>query len=423
MFRLPSDRRLLMNIAFIYTLQVSNYFFGYVSTPYLTRMLGVASYGSLSYCVSTNAYLWMLLDWGFGVGAVRQVAAARGDPAALGVIFWRTIGGRVLLAVPAVVLLLLAYAARPQLPIVLVSGGLTILGGVLASDWFVQGLERMGLYLITSVASRGLTLLLIVLLVRGPADMPIASVVQGLNGLLGGASGFILVLACYRLGAPRVRWRLAAREAWDFRHYFVARSTSILYVSAPAIVLGIVSTAVAMGTFAGADKIARIAVTLVGPLSVALTPRVFALMAASKDRAGQVSGRFVLIQLAITLMISAGLFCLARPIADLVLGRAFADSAAIIRILSPLPVLIGLNGALGNQFLVPLNLARELSRANVTAGALYLGLLIVLSHALGATGAAWALIGSEVLLNAMLLNVLLSKERAHLLKAFGLAAR
>jgi len=416
-----SKSRLLKNLSFVYLLQISNYLLAFLLTPYLARTLDVSGFGSYSYCLSVNAYLWMLIDWGYGTGAVREVALNREDPDKLRSVFWTILRGRFLLAIPATGLLMaFAVIGKANIPmIVIASGLLTIVGATLSCDWFVQGVERMGIYLFTSLAARIATVVLTLVLVRGPEDMWIAALLHGGIGIFGGVAGFVVVCLLYRMRYERGSLRISMRQILEFRHYFLLRTNALLYVLAAPVVLGIVSTASQLGLFAGADKIARIAATMVGPLSLVIAPRIFATMGSSRQAAARISGRFVAVQFMLTGSASIGLFVLAKPLAHIILGASYGGSVDIIRLLSPLPLVIGLSGALSNQFLVPLGHAKQLSRITLFTSLFYICALFALCYAFGANGAAGSLMLAEALMIVGCATILLLRERAYLSEALA----
>jgi PST family polysaccharide transporter len=419
------DKALLLNVALVYVLQGSNFLLGFIAAPYLSRALGVEGYGAYAYCVSANTFVWILIDWGYGVGAVREIAITRNDPAELRRSFWRAVSGRMVMALPALGLLVaLAVLNRANPPwVVLVSGLLNMAGAVIACDWFVMGVERMGVYLVTSVGARAATLALILVFVHQPGDAGAAGIISGLGGAFAGAAGWIAVTRLYPMGRPSLDWRRGLEQVWDFRHYFISRSNALLYASAAPVLLGLAASPAALGVYAGADRIVRVCIMVVTPLSIALAARVNAAMAASRRAAGAISGRVVLVYLALTIPMSVLLLLFAEHIAVLVLGEHFRSAGGIIRLLAPLPVLMALSSSLASQFLVPLGRARSLSRVTLVSSFLYLVALVALGVLAGAAGAAVSYVLAEICLVAGFSLVLLRHDRSYLALAFGHALR
>jgi O-antigen/teichoic acid export membrane protein len=403
----------IKNLSFLYILQISNYLFSFLLTPFLARVLGVEGFGNYSYCLAANAYLWMLVDWGFVVGGVQEVALHRESHEKLTSVFWKIIVARTELCATGL-LLLCAFTMAADAHfrwIVFASGLLTLVGAMLCCDWFVQGMERMGLYATISIASRLFCTLPTFLFVRAPEDVWIAAGLHGAQGLFTGLSGFVTVLFFYRFRMHLPALRDAGRTIVSNFSYFLSRTSGLLYVGLPPLVLGIFSSTAQVGLYSGPDKIARICVTLIGPISAIVAPRVFSSMSQSPRAAAMLSGRYVLIQLAITAPIALGLFCFAPRIIHIVLSDRYGDAGNILRVLSFLPILLGLSSALNVQFLAPLGRRRELAVMTVGTSAVYLVVITLLSAWFGALGASFALLASELILIGVALTTLLRHEK------------
>ncbi|MCB8881742.1 oligosaccharide flippase family protein [Acidisoma cellulosilytica] len=406
-------KRLGRNLVSTTVFQASGYLLAAINVPYLTRTLGVADYGVLAFVISINAYLYIIIDWGFSLGSTRDVAQASGDEDKLRDIFWRTMTAKMLLSLlsTAVLFALLPLNRVPAPIYLLLPGLLNIFGAVVTVDWFVQGLERMGMFTIYSIAGRSLVVLLTFIMVHGPKDTWIACALQGVGSIASGLAGFYIACRYLKMGRPRFPLRSAVRQIWQYRHYFLSQSSWIAYSTAAPLVLALVAGSAQVGLFAGADRMTRIAMALTVPASMVMYPRVNALLAQSRLAAAKVAGPFLGFQLLVAVALGAVFFLGADPIATIVLGPQFHKSADVLRWLSALPLLTGIAGTLARQFLIPLGWSRDVSRITIVFTLLYLVLLVGGCFAWGATGAAIALITSELLLSAAFTLHLLKHER------------
>jgi PST family polysaccharide transporter len=419
-----SNKRLLQNIVSITAFQASGYILAMINVPYLTRTLGVAEYGVLAFTISVNAYLFLLIDWGFSLGASREVARAKGDEKRIREIFWQTITAKGILSFLALAALA-AVAALHHVPnvryILLLPGALNIISAVLSVDWFVQGLQRMGLFTVCSICGRALVVGLTFFLVHGPENVSRACCLQVLGGLLASFAGFVIARRYLKMGQPMIPLRQAVGQIWDFRHYFLIQSSWIAYSTAPPLVLTIVSGSVAVGLFAGAERLIRIAMSLIFPLTTALYHHGNALVAESRDAAVAMGGLLLAGQTVFGLALFAVFLLGANPIVAIVLGSQFSASAEVLRCLAVLPLLTGIGGALSTQLLIPLGWRREVSSIVVRCTCVYLVSLVVLCHYAGALGAAIALILAETLITIGFVGLLLRHERQFALAAFRAA--
>jgi PST family polysaccharide transporter/O-antigen flippase len=415
-----SAKGVIRNLASTTVFQASGYVLAMINVPYLTRMLGVEDYGVLAFVISINAYLFLIMDWGFSLGSTRDIAQAQGDVELIRRIFWQTLTAKALLSLGATVVLVAVVGMhRVPSPIyLLLPGLLNIVGAIFSVDWLMQGLERMALFTVYSVGGRAAGVLLTFVLVHGPADTWIACALQGVGAIAGALAGFVLACRVLDMGRPRIHFGGAARQIWDYRHYFLSQSSWIAYSTAAPLFLTFASGATAVGLFAGADRVARIVMGLIVPLSMVMYPRVNALMTRSREAAAHVAGPFLALQIMFASVLTIVFFCGAVPIVTLVLGARFSAAAEVLRWLSALPLLTGIAGTLSRQFLIPLGWDRAVSRITLVCTAIYLVLLAVFCRAYGAPGAAIALILTEAIHCVAFLRLLYRHERSFTINAF-----
>ncbi|GAB0117741.1 flippase [Acidisoma sp. 7E03] len=417
-------KRLARNLVSTTVFQASGYILALINVPYLTRTLGVADYGILAFVISINAYLYLIVDWGFSLGATREVAQARDNPAQLREIFWKTMTAKAVLSLLATAILfgVLALHQVPSPLYLLLPGLLNVIGAVFTVDWFMQGLERMGVFTLYSIAGRSLVVLLTFLLVHSPADTWIACALQGGGGLFSGLAGFIIARRTLDLGRWHVPMRAACRQIVEHRHYFLTQSSWIAYSAAAPLVLALVAGSSAVGLFAAADRITRVALMIALPVSMVMYPRVNALMAQSRESAARLAGHFLCFQVLLGVTIGAIFYLGADLIAAILFGPGFHGSAAVLRWLAALPLLTGLGGALSRQFLIPLGWSRTVSRISMSYTVVYLFLLTGACYRFGAVGAAMALVVTETMLSGTFALCLLQRERSFTLAAIAAVA-
>lgn len=416
-----SKKRFIRNLASTTVFQASGYILAMINVPYLTRMLGVADYGVLAFVISINAYLYLIIDWGFSLGSTRDIAQARGDVPTIQRIFWQTMTAKAMLSVCATLILfgVICLHRVPSPIYLLLPGLLNILGAIFSVDWLVQGMERMGLFTLYSVGARSLVVLLTFIMVHGPQDTWIACALQGMGAIFASFAGFIITCRFLDVGRPHFAIRAAARQILEYRHYFLSQSSWIAYSTAAPLFLTLAAGSTAVGLFAGADRIARVAMAMIIPLSMVMYPRMNALLARSREAAAAMAGPFLALQIVFSLVLTALFFFASVPIVTLVLGARFSGAAGVLRWLSLLPLLTGIAGTLSRQFLIPLGWSREVSRITLICTAIYLVLLAAFCRSMGAEGAAIALIITECLLSIAFMMFLYKKERAFAIKSLA----
>jgi PST family polysaccharide transporter len=413
------ERRVLKNAFFLALTQGANYGFALISVPLLARRLSPDGYGVVALSIAINGFLWLIVDWGFALGATREVARSEGDGSALSATLSETLGAKMLLAVVAglVFTALGVWNVIPHFEVLAASAILTLIGAVIACEWLFQGLQTMGSTMIASLVARGTPVILVLLFVTSPREMPTAVLIQGFGGLLYGFMLIALSLRVVQLGdAPSLR-TVSGRIA-ENRHYFFTQSAWLVYALGAPLSLSLLSGDVQVGLFAAGEKIVRVVSILPAPLATALFPRVNHLMVASPTRAARLGLGALALQLTFGAVAALVLFVAAPLIVRTVLGAAFMHAIPVLRILSVFPLLIGITGCLSNQFLIPLGQTKAMSHVAMGASASYVVMLLIASHFWGAVGAALALITAEAITVAGFVTILVIAGRNHVLGAF-----
>jgi PST family polysaccharide transporter len=91
---MPQPGSLRKNIAALYALQFASYVIPLLLLPWLTRTLGPAGFGRLSFSIAVMSYFLLLSDYGFNLSATRSVAVHRNEPEERSRIFWNTLAAK-----------------------------------------------------------------------------------------------------------------------------------------------------------------------------------------------------------------------------------------------------------------------------------------------------------------------------------------
>lgn len=391
--------RLRRNIAALGVVQVSSYLIPFITLPYLTRILGPETYGKVVFAQVVMMYFVMLVDYGFSWSATRKIAANRADQAFVSQVFSATWLAQWMLVVLAgvCIALLVTFAPRFEPDAALYAAAFTtVLGNALFPIWFLQGLERLQAVAAIQVMSRVLTLVPIFTLVTGPRDAVVLLLIIGGSTMLGG------LLALYWIHRERLvdwcwpGWGAAFLELREGLSLFGSRVSISFYTNFVPLALGWIAGPVAVANFQIADKVRAAAQGLLSPLSQALYPRMSALFKSDKPAANALGRRSMF---AITVLAGVGgllLFGLSHWIVLLLAGNKFPEAVSVLRWLAFVPLITGLSNMFGVQIMLPNEMNKAFNSILVGAGALGVLAIIPLVEAFQADGAAQAVFFIEL---------------------------
>ena len=390
---------MLKNIASLYSLQLLSYAVPLLLTPYLARTLGPEMFGVNAIWVNIVAYLSLLSNWGFDLSASQQVAQCSNDPERLRQIFWDTLLARALLALAGIAILLVLFAIFPALRAhwqVGVASSLALFGAVATVGWFLQGLEKMGAYALASLVGRVGSVPVTLLFVHSPRDAALAAGIQALAVCVSAGASLRSAFRLADLLPARFDLKGAFDQIGHGAQLFMSTAAISLYTYTNILAVGFIAGPVQAGLFDGADRIKRAVQALTGPISNAAYPRINRLVVEAHEKARTTMVWLLIVQAAIGLVLTLGVFVTAPWATAILLGPAYAKATPIIQCLSLNIFLIGVSTVLGVNMMLPLGMKRAFTTIIVSSGLLNLVLLAVLVKPYGAYGAALAVTLTEL---------------------------
>ncbi|MGH9652246.1 MAG: oligosaccharide flippase family protein [Bryobacteraceae bacterium] len=387
----PLSRHLAGDIAALSVVQAINYLVPLITVPYLVRVLQPAHFGLLSFAQGIVLFFSFLTDFGFDYSATRALAAGRRDPESLSRIYWPTLASKlILLCFSAAALFLLAAhvpTMRQASPLIYASF-LYVIGTTLFPIWLFQGTGNLPIAAVLLGAGRLLTVPLLFLFVRNSQDYVIAG---GIQASLEVTAGILALPITFK--RLRVRWYCPSfadivktfAGGWPL---FVSGAAIYASTTSITVLLGFLSGNEQVGYYSAADKMIKACIAASTPMAMALYPHIAALNAESRASALRTIRKSLTATGGIMLLVSLLALVLAPYLCPLLLGSSFAPSIAILRLLSPLPLLYGLMAVLGSQTMVVFGMERELARLTLLSVAITSPVSIVLIVFFGGAGAA-----------------------------------
>lgn len=393
------------NISYLYLLVIAQYMIPLVTTPYLSRVLGVASFGNMGVALALVAYLTLIIDWGFALRGVQEVAQAANDEDEIRRIFWKSFSAKLILTLACLAFLALFLVFSDNLGTrrdVLLATALSVLSSTFGFAWLLQGLESMGTYTTSMLISRILPVPLFFLMIHGPGDAWLVALINSLSGLVATVVSIHAIRRRLDLGRPRLSIRdglESIKEGWSL---FVSTGAMSVYTTTNIVLLGLISGPIEAGYFNGADRLKRAAQAAVSPLSTAMFPRINRLIVKDKSSARKSIFILLLSQGAITLGITLAMLFGSRWITLILLGKGFEPAIPTMRWLSLAPFLIGLSNVFGINMMLPMGMRRAFMVVTMVGGVINTILLIPMAQFYGSSGAAAATVITEAVITIVM---------------------
>ncbi|MGI6605106.1 MAG: oligosaccharide flippase family protein [bacterium] len=285
-FRHPAVR----NVAALYGVQIANYIFPLITIPYVTRVLRPDGWGMVVFAQSLAMWLSLVLEYGFGLSATRDIARNREDRNYLTQVAAGVLGAKGILAFGTLLAALILYRLVPvlqQFPSYLLIAWVSAVAQGLNPLWYFQGTERLQLPATLSIGSRFFAAILTFVIVQGQNDGGQLLALQAVSALL---ASIVAITWMYReipFRWPKFEETLfALRSGWTM---FFFRSAVSLYTTANGFILGLFVAPAMIGFYGGAEKINKAFLAMLNPISQVLYPRMNYLIVRDSKRAARLA--------------------------------------------------------------------------------------------------------------------------------------
>ncbi|RDC54255.1 flippase [Pedobacter chinensis] len=354
------------NAAYNIVLALTQVLFPIITFPYASRVLGPEALGAVSFADNFTIYFLILSGLGIPLYGVREVARAKHDSKLLGKTFSELFSIHAMSAIIATGILFLIswYIDKLHSNFALYQIGMAILmGSIFISEWFFQGMEEFRYITLRTVLIRLLTISLMFLFVRGPEDK---NIYYGLNLLIALISGgFNMYFITKRIKISFTNLAIKKHLKPLFLILASAMVTTI-YLVFDTVILGFLTNDITVGYYAASMRIAKISLSVMGAVSLALLPRLTqAFYQQDYSTANGLLNKSIRFVIFLGIPIAMGIFCLANEVVNVFAGSDYLPAANSLRILSCIVIFVGLAQVFSNQILLPLKQERKIFYASI----------------------------------------------------------
>jgi PST family polysaccharide transporter len=390
--------RLSHNIIALMAVQVGNLMVPLVTLPYLARVLGIEVYGLMVWVQAVMLFGVILVDFGFGWSATRDISANRQNKGLVAQIFANTWAVQWALALLfAVCCMSLVYILEgPVTQPELYAAGLGIVfGQVLLPIWIFQGLETLRELAVIQLIGKFIALPLVFIFVNEPDDMIWALVFISFPSMVAGCASLLWLHSQRLVGWVRPdtagMW-LALRGG---ALLFTSRALISLYTTLVPLAVGYWSGTTQLAYFNLADKLRTVVQAMLNPVSQALFPRMSWLFQHNSAEAFVILRKFAVALMAISGFAGIILFVGAESLMVLLGGADFANGAEVLRWLAAVPAIVALSNLMGVQIMLPRGMNAAFTSILALASLISVVFLYSMTNEQGAVGAAQLVLGVE----------------------------
>ncbi len=372
-----------------------------ITTPYISRVLGVRQVGINSYVNTVVTYFSTFSQLGLNLYGRREIAYVRNDREKATGLFWQlvcirgvnfTIG---MLCYGVLIFSANRYTLYYSIYIIY------FIANAVDITWFFQAYEEFRIITIRNFIIKMVNMLGIFVFVHSENDLWV----------------YILMLSISEFVSQAVMW-LGIREKIDFQIpslygmgalfkgsfiMFLPQVITTIYTLLDKLILGLLSNEVQVGLYSQSEKIIKLTMAVITSMGTVAMPRIANDFANGKmemvaERLSK-NRRFVFC-LAVPMI--SGLFGIAENFTSWFFGSGYEEVSHLMVIISPIILLIALSDLYGMQYLVPTGHMREYTISTVAGAAVNVVLNILLVKKYAAAGVSVATVVSEFAVTSLM---------------------
>lgn len=389
------NKKLISNFLSLAVLRGFDLIIPLVTLPYLLKTIGIELYGELAFALSMAMYFGSIIQYGFGVTAVREISLFRGDKAKISNIYSRTITCAMILTAFCTVLFLLITLNIDRFnetAWIFIASFLLIAMQSMFPVWLFQGMERMTYIAYINLSTKVMFLLSLFIFVNTKEDYIL---VPALNAVAASISFISAIVIANNMLEIKYKFP-SVREIIDTlsngKHGFISQIAPSLYNNTTTFALGLFSSSMNVGLFSAACKLIDAINSAGYIIGNTFLPRI------SRDLA--VFKFFQWIMIFTGLLLSLMVLIFPQELSSAIFASNSKELTDCLRLLAGTILLVFLNITYGTTYLICTNQDKRLSLIMFSNSLIFFILGIFAIKIFDLEGAIFTLIASRLFLSS-----------------------
>lgn len=366
-----------------------------ITTPYLSRVLGVENIGIYSYTLSIVTYFVLFGTLGISLYGQREIAYLQDDEEKRSIKFFELLILKTISMIVAIIIFSLLFTIDNKYDVYYRILIIEMVANIFDISWLYQGLEQFKSIILKNTIVKILGIILIFVFVRTPNDL----------------WKYILIYTGFNLLGNISLWA-------DLRKYIIRidiKKINIKKIIIPVIMLMIPQIAIQIytvldktmigfilndmtevGYYEQSQKIIKAALTIVTALGTLMIPKISNIFA--KGDKNQLKDNIILsfnFTLFLAFSIMFGIVAISYDFVPWFYGPGYNQVKYLLIVFSPMVLFIGVSNILGVQYLVPTKKQNLLTISVVSASLINVLMNMLLIPIYKSTGAAIASVIAE----------------------------
>lgn len=388
--------RRVQNLISNLLLQGSKYLFSFLTFPILWLRLGVESYGILVLSQTLFSISLIMINYSFPILGPKYISIDRDNPKKISQILSLVIGVKFyLFLIINLLFFVFSVFIEPDNRVIYFISLIMLIGEIFSPVIYYQGVEKMKIITLFITLSKVVTFFLLYIFVRSSEDLLLAVIIISSSHVFFNLLFFIMFLYNNPIKFKVPSWFSTKEILADGFSVFLSQVGSTVFSSFNILFLGWFSTTQNVSFYSAADKVVRLFVNFVAPVSITILPQSSKLINENIQLGKNHLKKVFKFGFPFFFLVS--LFLLLFPgIILSVINVSSKEVENLIRIISFVPLLVFTNNLLGIQYMINANLKKEFFLSIVYSAIILIFVSIILFLLIDLKGLALSCIISEI---------------------------
>lgn len=353
------------NYLYNLTYQILTLILPLITTPYVSRVLGAEGIGIYSYTYSIVSYFILFGGLGIALYGKREIAYAGENKQKRKKVFWELVIFRLITLAVAIIIYYIFFIKSDIYGIYYKIWLIELIATAFDISWFFQGMEEFKRTVTRNIAVRLISVTLIFVLVKNPNDLQKYLMIYAVADLIGNLSLWLYL--------PKYFKGIKVKNINIFRHssaivlLFIPQIADQIYNMLDKTMIGnILTDKTEVGYYEQGQKVIRILLTIVSSLGIVMIPRMASTFA-SKDykKINYYMKRSFSFVFFLAFPLTFGIISVSDQFVPIFFGQGYEKVSILIKIISPILLLMGIANVVGTQYLLPSKKQKEYTIAVV----------------------------------------------------------
>lgn len=341
-----------------------------ITTPYLSRILGAEAIGVYGYTVSIVTYFTLLGALGLTVYGQREIAYVQDEKDKRSKIFSELFTFRLITVLIAIIIFYVFFCIQGENKIYYRILIIELLATSIDISWFFQGIEDFKKVVIRNFVIKAISVVLIFLFIKSPADLWKYFLIYSLSTFIGNATLWIKLKNYVHI--VKIKLKDLKKHIRPAISLFIPQIASSVYTVLDKTMLGtIVEDLSEVGYYEQSQKVIKIALTVVTTMGVVMIPRIANTYAkGDKQQINKYMRKTFNFIWFLALPIMFGIIAIAKKFVPCFFGDGYDAVADLMILTSPIIIFISLSTIMGQQFLL------TIKKQNIRTIAIIIGAIV-----------------------------------------------